>query len=911
MQVQRRDRSFVPFEIGKILERLRLLCNIQPKLSCDVNRVILSVANAISDGITTRDLDNLTATEASKLTMLDTEYGLLAARILVSDLHKSTPTTFYECMCKIQKHHKEVLGRPAFDDFYMDFIEENRNFIESTLDASRDYLLDHYAMKNLLYSNLWKLHWPDGSVEVCDRPCYMFMRNCITTYAGTQKPVVRDHVAGKTVRIEPNLALLAEMYNSLSTLRFMISTTASLNSMAPTKQLQLASCFIMDTGDSLEEIMKTQADAAKISKRGGGIGIAQSCIRPAGTIIRSTNGKSKGIMSQMRQYAAHAAGWDQGGDKRSGAFVMTFEPWHGDFLDVMELRRPHCSSKNKTEELFYAVWMPDLFMKRYHEEVYAKGIYSTNYPRDKDGHVLWSLFNSDACYGLNSVFDGMQVCKHCYCDLPGSYGSDWSMTSLIRALYEQPHGSWKGENHNPETNVRSLVPYERCTCTHDFVTMDVFTKLYEHYENSGAAHKVVRIADIADAIFETMRQTGIPYIRFKDHVNRQSSHQFLGTIKASNLCCEIDQYFNIQSVATCTLGSVSYSAHVREGFDLAGIAETSGLVTENLFNVLHLNAYPILECESNAYDYRSIGVGMSGLADSFFKMRIPFLSDEATEQDIHAFEAQYYGCLSKSLELAKVYGPHMGFQHSPAAKGELRFHLWIKNQVLMASKIIKLFDTDGIETTNWKRADVYKTQVKTPGDSWINLFSGVFDWAKLVEEIVKHGLALSLHVALMPTASSAAIAGNNDCFEPIQSVVYKKENKIGVYTHVNKLFVQHMQEIDLWTPEIRAKIENNKGSVMGIDEIPKDIQAIYADADTMKQTAIQHRSSLRHAFVDQGQSLNINLKVNQNSAFRGILFNGWKLGLNTGSYYTRTRAVDSVMQNGIRPEDACGGSCSV
>lgn len=299
--------------------------------------------------------------------------------------------------------------------------------------------------------------------------------------------------------------------------------------------------------DSIDGIYKTLHQTALISKAAGGIGLSVHNIRATGTYIKGTNGYSNGLLPMLKVFNETARYVDQGGGKRKGSFAIYLEPWHADIHDFLQLKKNHGKEENRARDLFYALWMPDLFMKRLQE----------------DGD--WTLFCPNVAPGLSDT-----------------YG-------------------------------------------------DEFEKLYTQYEKEGRGNQTIKAQKLWESILESQIETGTPYMLFKDHANRKSNQQNLGTIKSSNLCCEIMEYTSPDETAVCNLASLCLPRFVLEDgtYDFAKLHEITRVVTKNLNRIIDNNYYPVPQARNSNMKHRPIGIGIQGLADALIKMKIPFEDDRA------------------------------------------------------------------------------------------------------------------------------------------------------------------------------------------------------------------------------------------------------------------------------------------
>jgi ribonucleoside-diphosphate reductase alpha chain len=280
-------------------------------------------------------------------------------------------------------------------------------------------------------------------------------------------------------------------------------------------------------------------------------------------------------------------------------------------------------------------------------------------------------------------------------------------------------------------------------------------------------------------------------------------------------------------------------------------------MTINLNQVIDINYYPTIETRTSNFKHRPIGLGVQGLADTFAMLSLPFESPEAQKLNSEIFETIYFAALSASKDLAMKHGPYETYEGSPASFGKLQFDLW---------------------------------------DVSMENLSGLWDWSTLKSQIEKHGLRNSLLVAPMPTASTAQILGNNECFEPFTTNLYKRNVLSGEFVIINKHLVEDLVNLGLWNDRIRLKLFDGNGSVQKIDEIPSEIREVYKTVWEMKGKTILDMARDRAIFIDQSQSLNIFMQDVTQSKLSSAHMYGWKLGLKTGMYYLRTKAKAAAIK---------------
>lgn len=747
MYVIKRDGRKEPVKFDKITARIVKMCyGLDPLVSPE--SVAMKVIEGIYDGVTTIVLDNLAAEVAASKTIEHPDYALLASRISVSNLHKNTKKTFSETMEDLYNYVDPKTGKNAAllaDDVY-EVIKENSERLDSSIIYDRDFRYDYFGFKTLERSYLLKL---DG--EIAERPQHMLMRVSI----GIHKDDIES--ALKT-------------YNLMSEGWFTHATPTLFNSGTP--KPQMSSCFLLTMKeDSIEGIYDTLSSCAKISQSAGGIGLALHDIRAKGSYIRGTNGTSNGIVPMLRVFNDTARYVDQGGGKRKGSFAMYLEPWHADVFDFLEMKKNHGKEENRARDLFYALWIPDLFMQRVEE------------------NGEWTLMCPNECPGLSDA-----------------YGEE-------------------------------------------------FEALYTKYEKAGKGRKTIKAQDLWFKVLESQIETGTPYMLYKDAANKKSNQKNLGTIKSSNLCTEIMEYTAPDEVAVCNLASLALPKYVTEdGFDHDKLFEVTYQATVNLNRIIDRNYYPVEEAKNSNMRHRPIGLGVQGLADTYILMRMPFDSPEAQKLNKEIFETIYYAAMTASKDLAKVEGPYETWKGSPISEGIFQFDMWNA----------------------------------TPSDRW--------EWDILRDEVKEHGVRNSLLLAPMPTASTAQILGNNECFEPYTSNVYTRRVLSGEFIIVNKHLLRDLVKENLWDNNMRQKLMAANGSVQDIPEIPQHIKDLYKTAWELSQKAIIEQAADRGAYICQSQSLNIFMENANFGKLTSMHFYGWKKGLKTGMYYLRTKAATNAIQ---------------
>ncbi|XP_780425.2 ribonucleoside-diphosphate reductase large subunit [Strongylocentrotus purpuratus] len=745
--VQKRDgrKEIVMFD--KITSRIQRLCYNLNSDFIDPAVITMKVISGVYPGVTTVELDTLAAETAATMTTKHPDYAVLAARIAVSNLHKETKKLFSAVMKDLFEYTnpRNGLHSPLISEETMTIINDNADRLNSAVLYDRDFEYNYFGFKTLERSYLLKING-----KVAERPQHMLMR-------------VSVGIHGK------DIDAAIQTYNLLSDRWFTHASPTLFN--AGTNRPQLSSCFLLTMkDDSIDGIYETLKNCALISKTAGGIGLNIHNIRASGSYIAGTNGNSNGLLPMLRVYNNTARYVDQGGNKRPGAFAIYLEPWHADIFDFLDCKKNHGKEEQRARDLFYGLWIPDLFMKRV----------------EADGD--WTL-----------------MCPH---ESPGL------------------HEVWGEE----------------------------FETLYEGYEKAGRGRKTIKAQALWYAIIESQTETGTPYMVYKDHCNKKSNQQNLGTIKCSNLCTEIVEYSSADEVAVCNLASIALPRFVQDRtFDFKKLEEVTMVITENLNKIIDINYYPVPEAKRSNFRHRPIGIGVQGLADAFILMRFPFESVEAKKLNIQIFETIYYAALKASCKIAAKLGPYETYKGSPVSKGILQQDMW------------------GV----------------TPTD--------LHDWASLKADIAKHGVRNSLLLAPMPTASTAQILGNNEAIEPYTSNIYTRRVLSGEFQVVNHHLLRDLTDMGLWSDEMKNNLIANNGSIQNIPTIPDDIKALYKTVWEISQKTIIQMAVDRGAYIDQSQSLNIHIAEPNYGKLTSMHFFAWKSGLKTGMYYLRTRpAADPI-----------------
>jgi ribonucleotide reductase alpha subunit len=441
------------------------------------------------------------------------------------------------------------------------------------------------------------------------------------------------------------------------------------------------------------------------------------------------------------------------------------------------------------------------------------------------------------------------------------------------------------------------------------VSGEEFNSLYEQYEASGKARKVVKARDLWLKILDAQMETGTPYILFKDAANKKSNQQNLGTIKSSNLCVEIMEYSDKDETAVCNLASVGLPMFVdaeTKTFNYEKLHEVVKVVTANLNRIIDINFYPTPKTRRSNLLHRPIGVGVQGLSDVFILMDIAFHSEEAKIVNKMIFETIYHAALEKSNDLAKkrrisVVNVQMTHVYDLNRCDNIQRDEYVDGDVILA-EVRNLSQMHAGSYSSFEGSPASKGQLQF--DLWNIEPSDRYDWLALKQSIIDNGLRNSLLVAPMPTASTSQILGFNECFEPLTSNIYSRRTMAGEFVVANKYLMKDLMALNLWNEKIKNNIIANKGSVQQLSIIPEHIRNKYKTVWEMPMKHLIDMAADRGAYICQSQSLNLWLEDPNYNTLTSMHFYSWSKGLKTGIYYLRRKGKHQAQQFTIEPEKA-------
>ena len=816
MRVMKRDGKFEDISFDKILNRVKNLGNnMEPKLKLNYSQFVMDVIEQLYPDISTTKIDELTAEQCASMCTKHPDYGSLASRIIVSNNHKNTLASFSETMELLYEfkdiHDKHI---PIIDANVWSIIKKNKDFFDNLVDYNRDFEIDYFGFKTLERAYLMRV-----DKKVVERPQHMWLRVSIGIHFD-------------------DLDAVKETYDLMSQKYFTHATPTLYN--AGTPRPQLSSCYLLSMeDDSIEGIYNTLKECANISKWAGGIGLHIHNVRATGTHIRGTNGTSNGIVPMLQVFNKTARYVDQGGGKRNGSFAIYMEPWHSDIEDFLDLKKNHGDEEMRARDLFYALWIPDLFMEKV----------------EKD--LEWCLFCPDKCPGLSDCY-GEE-----FNALYNKYESEGKMNKRVKArdvwykiLDSQmetgtPYLLYK-DAANEKSNQKNLGVIK---------SSNLCTEIIEYSNDEETA--VCNLASIGLSKFVNADKT----------FNYEHLHSVTKVVTANlNKIIDVNFYPTEKTRRSNLL-------HRPIGIGVQGLADVFAMMdipyhSEEAINVNKL----IFETIYHAALERSNEIAMSRKDDITALIDINKYDDqyridvfETTEKDCRTYKCNLNEKTNEIVNKVKpiraelditdknVIGSYSSFVGSPASKGILQFDMWNV----------------------------------TPSER--------YDWTTLKKSIQEHGIRNSLLLAPMPTASTSQILGNNECFEPYTSNIYTRRTLAGDYVVANKHLMKELVELGLWTEDLKNNIILNKGSIQHIDGIPENIKEKYKIVWEIPMKHLIDMSVDRGAFICQSQSLNLWQEDPSYKSLTAMHFYGWKKGLKTGLYYLRRKPRHQPQQFTIDP----------
>ena len=886
MRVLKRSGSYEDVSFDKILNRIRSLCfseEFKNGLNIDETVLAQKVVQEIYDGVKTSELDDLSAQNAMSLYSTHPDFKILAGRITVSNLHKNTLNNFSDKIELMYNHVSNGIKKPLIGDYLYKLVQENKSIIDEAIDYSKDYDYDFFGLKTLEKTYLYKI-----DKKIVERPQDMLMRVSLSIH--------RD-----------NLENALENYRMMSDHYFTHATPTLYN--AGSRREQFASCFLLTMQeDSISGIYKTLGDCAMISKHAGGIGLSIHDIRGTDSYIAGTNGHSNGLVPMLRVFNDTARYVDQGGGKRNGSFAIYLEPWHCDIFEFIELKKNHGNESERARDLFYALWIPDLFMERV------------------KNNEQWSLMCPNECKGLSDVWGEEFNTLYSKYETEKKYRKQIDARTLWQSILTcqietgNPYLLYK-DSCNKKSNQQNLGTIK---------SSNLCTEIIEYTSPEETA--VCNLASIALKKFVVHKDTSDLELVIYSKPDCVYCQLAEGLCKKKNISYEKKHFTDLTSLSgTYPLGVkfpqiyikkqygqdhlggyTELEEYVRPTYDYEKLRVVTKKLTQNLNNIIDYNYYPTKETKRSNLRHRPIGLGVQGLANVFLEFGYSFDSSEARELNDRIFECIYFSSLEASMEISrdreeiiKKYKQGLkqletGFVCNGeefVTSGEI--HDIKKNYNIISEEL----DRDEYLGTYSSYIGSPMYQGKLQFDLWRKNVTDIhWNWSELRDKIKRYGVRNSLLVAPMPTASTAQILGNYECFEPIMSNIYSRRVLAGEYMIMNDYLVEDLISLNLWSKELKDKLILNDGSIQSIKGIPQKIKDKYKTIWEIKQKVIVDMALDRGKFICQSQSMNLFLESPNISTLTSMHFYGWEKGLKTGIYYLRSRPSSKAIQFTIEPD---------
>ena len=910
LYVIKRNGGKQKVSFDKVLQRICNLCkdvNLST-LQIDGTHVAQKVCGQIYPGVSTKELDELASHLCSSMATIDPEYGDLAKRIAISNHRKNTEVSFEKVIQKLYDsytssgEHSPLVSKELYD-----IALAHSTSIQNELDFQRDYVLDYFGFKTLEKSYLLRLK----DKCIVERPQHMWMRVALGLYGADLKNAFR-------------------CYHELSQKCYTHATPTLFNS--GTTKSQLASCFLLTMqDDSIKGIFDTLGQCAAISKHAGGIGLNVHNIRSTGAWIRGTNGTSNGLVPMLRVFNDTARYVDQGGGKRNGSFAIYLEPWHSDIIDFLHLKRNHGDELSRARDLFYALWTPDLFMERLH------------------ANADWTLFDPDQAPGLDEVYGNEFKELYEKYELEGRGRKTVKATSIWTTVMESlcetgtPYILFK-DACNRKSNQKNLGTIK---------SSNLCTEIVEYSSKDETA-----VCNLASLCLPSC-VNALPSWKDKDiemHVKKSCVFCGLAKARLKRMGCKtIKMHVYDEDTDTADFkttfaqftneeGKVTFPQlvvdgkqiggfdglieHSKQSYNFGKLGELTRSLVRNLNQTIDRTFYPTPQTRCSNMRHRPIGIGVQGLSDVFQTLRYPFDSAEAKELNIQIFATIYYHAMSESMQIAKerttqidiikTYFSAHGKEesllredwwnaHEDFVDSDERVHAQaILEQITHRDELSNTYEVHPFMSSYSGAYSSFKGSPLHEGKFQFDLWDNdgghaMYDWQALRNEVQQNGTRNSLLVAPMPTASTAQIMGNTECFETVTSNIYLRRTLAGEFIVLNKHLLQDLIDMGVWSTPLKDEIIFYEGSVQKLKNIPKCIKVLYKTVWETSQKVIIDLAADRGRYICQSQSMNLFLASPTTNQITSMMYYAWKKGLKTGAYYLRTQPACKAQQFTLDP----------
>ena len=922
MRVIKRNGREEEVSFDKVIWRIKKQCLMEPKLTnVDPIKIAQKVCSNIYDRVSTAELDELTAQICTSKITEHIDFGKLASRIIISNNHKLTSPSFSETIYLLYTNKSNGKSNPLVSKKLFDIVMHNKDKLNSYIDYSRDYLFDYFGFKTLEKAYLMKVN-----NKIVERISHMFLRVALGLHNN-------------------DIRLGLETYDYMSQKYFTHATPTLFHS--GTARPQLLSCFLLGIEDSVDGIYKTISDCAKISKWAGGIGVWAHDVRGDNSIIRSTNGRSNGLIPMLRVFNDTARHINQSG-KRNGSFAFYLEPWHSDIIEYLDAKKNHGDENSRARDLFYALWIPDLFMEKVQ--------------KNED----WHLMCPDLCKGLTDVYGDD------FNELYNKYANDISIpkkTIKAQELWKKilisqietgtPYMLYKdaANKKSNQKNLGTIKSSNLCTEIIEYSSKDQYAcctlgsiglpNFIEDFDLQNIEKLIIfSKPDCKYCKYSKNYLNNLNLSYLDKDINNKSNFDELVELRGDDFKTVPQiyiQYKNVNKVEYIG-GFDQLVVFFKPTFNFKKLGDVCRVLTRNLNKVIDINYYPVKETRYSNKLHRPLGIGVQGLSDVYSKMRISFDSDEAILLNKQIFATIYYYSMHESNKIAQSRIESMlkikSILHN---KKRVKANQFIrindkKIEWLSGNKFINDECLNSLNLSNDVKKEIQKLvsecspideELFMENTKYIGAYSSfnnsplshgkfqfdlwqqkpldsvpgcIFEWDTLRDNIIRYGVRNSLLLAPMPTASTSQILGNNECIEPLTSNIYSRRTIAGNFIIVNKYLLNDLVAIDIWNTKLKDEIIKNDGSIKNIESIPKVFRNLYKTAWDLSQKILIDQSADRGIYVCQSQSLNLWLENPDFKKLSSMHMYTWKKGLKTGLYYLRTKSAAKAQQFTIEPE---------
>lgn len=870
MRVKKRDGSLEVVDFNKISNRIKYLVEgvtqdgekIGEKLDIDHIFIAQKICGLIIDEISTCQLDEFAAELCAPMVGDNVDYDALATRIIISNHHKNT-TNYHKFsdMMSLLYLNTDVHGKhtPLLSKKFYDNVMKYAALFDEAVNKNhnRDYeTLDYFGFKTLEKSYLLKLKTVKPPIQ--ERYQHLLMR-----------------VASSIFIDDPFGAI--EFYEVLSQSLGTHATPTMFN--AGTVKEQLSSCFLVGMHDSIYGMYECIRRLAEISKWSGGMGVWLHKIRGMGSIIRGTNGESSGLlplMKSMNEFVRHV---NQGG-KRKGALALYLEPWHKDIEVFLAMKKNTPPEELRGRDLFYALWICDLFMLRIKRALALKRVTGKS-------NIKWSLMCPDKCPGLDDVYGEDFDKLYLKYEQEGKYDKQVDILSLWNSILDaqiesgNPYILYK-DHINRKSNQKNIGIIRSSNLCAEIVQ---YSDHEEYAVCNLASINLKKMVKYLDGVpyfdFALLRKTAGTFIQSLNRVidntyyptpqAKRSNFKHRATgLGAQGLAdvfilmglpfeSEAAGKLNVQIYKTIQLGSLEASIELAK----QRYMKLSTVPMDKLQKLQEHSSY-VDYTERSLNRYLSDEIKRPTLAE---KIEIKKLE---TDYDYHMAECQKiiaeYNLNPQiaeyqymNLEHPQYLGAYSTFVGSPAYEGKLQHDLW------------------GV----------------TCDEDISHIYAG----------IKQYGLRNSVLTAQMPTASTAHILGNNESIEPLFDNIMVRQVLSGTFVQTNKYLQNELNKLGIWSKDIKNKIIMNNGSVQKINEIPSHLRELFKTSWEMSKKTLINMSAARGAYIDQSQSFNHCIPTPDRKILTSIHIHGWESGLKTDSYYVRSQKLTDAQKFSVDVKD--------